>query len=127
VTLPISNIVGHWNVIQSTDNDSLLSSLKTSHVDVVKRLSHYEEGEPIYNYNYRDGLPYGGRKSVRIEFNTIEEILIGVTAHEACHIYQFQNTLDISEAQCEWFAASQLELFRNNNYELMKKALPFEV
>ena len=61
--------------------------------------------------------PYGGPNSPFIQYNTWQEALVGVAAHEARHIYQFQNKLftndDVgAEEDAEKYALLRLNRFR---------------
>lgn len=127
VSLPLTNLMGKWKTLRAPKDDNILRELKTTHKEVFEGSISFINNKAVCNYKYRDGLPYGGKDSIQITYNSYEEVLIGIMAHEACHIYQFQNNLVTSEAQCEWFAASQLELYRNGEFEKMKKSLPFDV
>jgi hypothetical protein len=56
--------------------------------------------------------PYGGKRSPLIICNDWREWLVSVAAHEARHIWQFQNGKPRSEVECERFAAKALARFR---------------
>jgi hypothetical protein len=60
----------------------------------------------------REQHPYGGKGSPLIEMRDWREGLVGLAAHEFCHIYQFQNNLPRSEVQAERASAKRLETYR---------------
>lgn len=58
--------------------------------------------------------PYGGRMSPVMVYNTWEEWAVALLAHELMHIQQFRHRSPCSESECERYAASRLEAFRES-------------
>lgn len=58
--------------------------------------------------------PYGGKRSPLIMYNNWREALVGVSAHEARHVYQFRTGKRVSEVDCERFALKRLEAYRES-------------
>lgn len=58
--------------------------------------------------------PYGGKGSPLIEMRDWREGLVGLAAHEFCHIHQFQNNLPRSEVHAERAALKRLMAYRES-------------
>lgn len=64
----------------------------------------WEKGEPKH--------PYGGKTSPLLTYNTWQEGLVAVAAHEFNHIHQFQAGLPRSEVECEKVAEVAIAAYR---------------
>lgn len=57
---------------------------------------------------------FGGKQSPSITYQTWQEGLVGLAAHELTHIFQYQARLAMKESTCEYQAARAIERYRES-------------